>query len=210
MIYEIRKYNSKADYSEEVYSGSIVWETKEQSISPIGKLIYYYGNMNKVVIPEGIESIGKGIFEGIDEYSILGNKIGELILPESLKEIEMGAFTSQDDIFKITCKSKNFIVKKGALYSLDGKIMYYDFQPTFKEEEVFKVPEGVEIISGGNDYFGLIIPASVKKICGNFYNVEIYAPKGSYAIKYAKENDLNYYEVDYNKAEKLMKEEFNK
>ena len=177
MIYEIRKYNSKADYSEEAYSGSIVWETKEQSISPIGKLIYYYGNMNKVVIPEGIQTIGKEVFCG--ETYAFGNEISELVLPESLEEIELGAFTSNDLINKITCKSKNFILKNGGLYSLDGKILHYIVKPTLKEEEIFKVPDGVEIISGGNNYYGLIIPSSVKKICVEIYNGSIYAPKNS-------------------------------
>ena len=86
--------------------------------------------------------------------------------------------------------------------------IHYIVKPTLKEEEIFKVPDGVEIISGGNNYYGLIIPSSVKKICGEIYNGSIYAPKNSYAIKYAKQKDIDFYEVDYDNAIDFIKKEY--
>ena len=105
---------------------------------------------------------------------------------------------------------QNFIINKGGLYSLDGKILHYIIKPTLKDYETFKVPDGVEIIAGGNNYCELIIPSSVKMICGELCNTEIYAPKDSYAIKYAKQKGIKHYEVEYKDAVALVEENWNK
>jgi hypothetical protein len=137
-------------------------------------------------LPEGLETIGQ----------IIGNKLTEIIIPNSVKRLEGQNFAScemltrvvlPDDLeyigydafigcsvlkaIEISENNKNYCVADGVLYSKDmTELVIYPFG---KPDEVFVIPEGVE--SAANGVFAantnikeLVLPSTLKKLPRSF------------------------------------------
>ena len=210
MVYQLRKHDSLEDFTNEEAIGTIAWETDDILFDDMrfcGKLIAYYSNRDTVVIPDGIETLG---------YSFLvpyfwggwGSSVDTVRIPASVKTIEEGAFafTSVSNI-EIDPDSPCGIVKENGLYTKDGKTLLWVMGENTAEDCVYVVPEGVTRI--GVDFLDfdfaideVVVPSSVtyigynEKYRFNYERILIKAPKGAYAIEFAKENGIKFEELD--------------
>lgn len=220
MIYEMRYYTSKSAWEEENESYVMIWENKDKTPSTNctigGKLLKCIGYPNKKFeIPEGIESIGREVFVNTD-WDIFNTEVKEVIIPKTIEKIEEGAF-NWADINKITVHpdSPCVIVKNGGLYTKDGSTLLFAFKANANKE--FVVEDGTKHIGlcalenprclgvyqepDGPVLTTVVIPASVEQMAfdeeyGYTYDcVVIKAPKGSYALKFAKKHKLRYIEM---------------
>ena len=220
MIYEMRYYTSKSAWEEENESYVMIWENKDKTPSTNctigGKLLKCIGYPNKKFeIPEGIESIGREVFVNTD-WDIFNTEVKEVIIPKTIEKIEEGAF-NWADINKITVHpdSPCVIVKNGGLYTKDGSTLLFAFKANANKE--FVVEDGTKHIGlcalenprclgvhqepDGPILTTVVIPASVEQMAfdeeyGYTYDcVVIKAPKGSYALKFAKKHKLRYIEM---------------
>jgi hypothetical protein len=143
-------------------------------------------NLHTMSLPEGLETIGQ----------IIGNKLTEIIIPNSVKRLEGQNFAScemltrvvlPDDLeyigydafigcsvlkaIEISENNKNYCVADGVLYSKNmTELVIYPFG---KPDEVFVIPEGVE--SAANGVFAantnikeLVLPSTLKKLPRSF------------------------------------------
>ena len=220
MIYEMRYYTSKSAWEEENESYVMIWENKDKTPSTNctigGKLLKCIGYPNKKFeIPEGIESIGREVFVNTD-WDIFNTEVKEVIIPKTIEKIEEGAF-NWADINKITVHpdSPCVIVKNCGLYTKDGSTLLFAFKANANKE--FVVEDGTKHIGlcalenprclgvyqepDGPILTTVVIPASVEQMAfdeeyGYTYDcVVIKAPKGSYALKFAKKHKLRYIEM---------------
>ena len=217
MIYEMRYYTTKSAWEEEHESYVIIWENKDETPATNctigGKLIKCIGYPNKKFeIPEGIRTIGKEVFVNTD-WDIFNTKIKEVVIPKNVEKIEEGAFnwTNIDEIV-VHPDCPCAIVKDGGLYTKDGGTLLWAFK-TNKNKE-FVVKEGVKRIGlyafenprvigvlqepDGPIVTTLVVPMSVEEIAFDDYSYSshlIKAPKGSYAIKFAKKHKIEYIEL---------------
>ena len=208
-------YEDENAFNCEKESIVVAWETEDEFIDINngygGELKLCLGKFpnDTFVVPNGIESIGAGVFANPIE-NIFESSIKKLIIPESVKEIKSGAFeyTAINEV-EIHPNSSCGVVKDNAIFSKDGKKLIWILKATGGE---YVVPNGVEVIANvafdnsmlfenNEGIETLVVPASVKKIelgfeCDYLYTcVTIKAPKGSYAIEFAKENEINYEEI---------------
>ena len=166
---------------------SLNLQTGELKISGVGKIWDNPGFSNmgikKVVIGEGITSIGKDAFvseknimevsfpktlKSIGDWAFWGCEVLESIsLPENLESLGEVAFEKCTFLKNITVAegNKNFAVKDGVLYSKDLKTLI--LYPCAMEGENFDIPDGVENIGkyafDYNRYLSSItIPDSVR------------------------------------------------
>lgn len=219
MIYEMRYYTSKSAWEEENESYVMIWENKDKTPSTNctigGKLLKCIGYPNKKFeIPEGIESIGREVFVNTD-WDIFNTEVKEVIIPKTIEKIEEGAF-NWADINKITVHpdSPCVIVKNGGLYTKDGSTLLFAFKANANKE--FVVEDGTKRIGlcalenprclgvyqepDGPILTTVVIPASVEQIAFDeeydwaYECAVIKAPKGSYAIKFAKKHRIRYIE----------------
>ena len=220
MIYEMRYYTSKSAWEEENESYVMIWENKDKTPATNctigGKLLKCIGYPNKKFeIPEGIESIGREVFVNTD-WDIFNTKVKEVIIPKTIEKIEEGAFY-WSDINKITVHpdSPCVIVKNGGLYTKDGSTLLFAFKANANKE--FVVEDGTKRIGlcalenprclgvyqepDGPILTTAVIPASVEQMAFDeeddytYDCVVIKAPKGSYALKFAKKHKLRYIEM---------------
>ena len=220
MIYEMRYYTSKSAWEEENESYVMIWENKDKTPSTNctigGKLLKCIGYPNKKFeIPEGIESIGREVFVNTD-WDIFNTEVKEVIIPKTIEKIEEGAF-NWADINKITVHpdSPCVIVKNGGLYTKDGSTLLFAFKANANKE--FVVEDGTKHIGlcalenprclgvyqepDGPILTTVVIPASVEQIAFDeeydwaYECIIIKAPKGSYAIKFAKKYKVTYIEI---------------
>lgn len=219
MIYEMRYYTSKSAWEEENESYVMIWENKDKTPSTNctirGKLLKCIGYPNKKFeIPEGIESIGKEVFVNTN-WDIFNTEIKEVVISKNVEKIEEGAFnwTTIDKIV-VHPDCPCAIVKDGGLYTKDGGTLLWAFK-TNKNKE-FVVPEGVKRIGlcalenprvlgvfeepDGPLITTVVMPTSVEEIAFDddalsYDCAVIKAPKGSYAIKFAKKHQIRYIEL---------------
>jgi hypothetical protein len=220
MIYEMRYYTSKSAWEAENESYVMIWENKDKTPTTNctigGKLIKCIGYPNKKFeIPEGIETIGKEVLVNPD-WDIFDTAVKEVIIPKSVEKIEEGAF-NWTNINKISVHpdSPCAIVKNGGLYAKDGSTLLFAFKANVNK--VFVVEDGTKRIGlcalenphvlgvhqepDGPILTTAVIPASVEQIAFDEENdwaydcVVIKAPKGSYAIKFAKKHKIRYIEI---------------
>ena len=145
---------------------SLNLQTGELKISGVGKIWDNPGFSNmgikKVVIGEGITSIGKDAFvseknimevsfpktlKSIGDWAFWGCEALESIsLPENLESLGEVAFEKCTFLKNITVAegNKNFAVKDGVLYSKDLKTLI--LYPCAMEGENFDIPDGVKNI----------------------------------------------------------------
>lgn len=203
MIYETILYNSIKSWNNE----EDMWQTDERKPSMdkgvCGKLIGSLGYNGKFFeIPSGIETIGESVFVK-SEWDCFEPTVEKVVIPASVQKIEEGAFTGTwIQKIKIHPDSPAGIVKKDALYTKDGSTLLWIMDTD--EEGNFTVPEGVTRLGVGcfgYDGIGcLTLPASVTEIgidydADLFDGMEIKAPRGSFAIEFAKKHGFEYEEV---------------
>ena len=220
MIYEMRYYTSKSAWEEENESYVMIWENKDKisatNCTIGGKLLKCIGYPNKKFeIPEGVETIGREVFVNPD-WDIFDTAVKEVIIPKSVEKIEEGAF-NWTNINKITVHpdSPCAIVKNGGLYTKDGSTLLFAFKANANKE--FVVEDGVKRIGlfalENPDCLGVyqepdgpilttvVVPMSVEQIAFDDEDDYVYrctvikAPKGSYAIKFAKKHKIRYIEI---------------
>lgn len=220
MIYELKKYDSFDSFSKCDKLKFIAWETDEvldvDNIHVCGKLItYVFDNDNTVNVPDGIETLGYSflfpyywhVFDWDSHLCVWYSSVNTVHIPASVTTIKEGAFanTKVSNII-IDPESTCGIIKENGLYTRDGKTLLWILGENTAEEFTYVVPEGVTRIAV--DFFSVynldevIIPNSVIEIGYDEKNSYIFeqliikAPKGSYAIEFAKEHNIYYEEVE--------------
>ncbi len=164
------------------------------------------GALQKVTLPVGVTSIGKGAFYSCcnlseitipDSVTYIGNSafvrcesVAEILLPKGITSIG-------DDTFFFCLALKSVIIPDNV-----KSIGNSAFQCCLRLTSI-TIPDSVKSI-GENAFNGCInldtikIPASVTGIGDNTFGfckkLTIYAPKGSYAEEYAKEKGINFIE----------------
>ena len=209
MVYECKKYGPADQFGDLQSTPVIQWETDEilDERNPrfCGKLISYVCNDPAVTIPDGIETLG---------YSFLvppgawGSPAETVHIPASVKVIEEGAFAYSDVAhIVIDPESPCGIVKHNGLFTKDGKTLLWILGSNHEtaEDAEYIVPDGVERIGidacSGNGFGVLVVPGSVTHIGFNeendffFLVATIKAPKGSYAIEFAKAHNMKFEEI---------------
>ena len=125
-----------------------------------GVLVHYWGDGGHVVIPDGVTSIGKSVFEDCDDLT-------SVTIPASVTIIGNWAFTYCDSLQAINVSSKNtsYTSNDGILYTHDMKTL---FQCPGAKTKV-NIPNGVTKIGGlafinCDSLTSVTIPASVTSI----------------------------------------------
>lgn len=166
-------------------------------------------------VPRGVKAIGSRAFSGNETLVAIS-------LPSSLESFDFAALPSSAnfkalrfyggvsnlDLEAIASESRAFSIeiasKKGRYCSCDGalfdrKTKTLAYLPK-SEETTYRVPDGTKRISvaPGSNIEGVYIPASVKQIDSFFLTsgyqpASIFAPKGSYAETFARENGCAFY-----------------
>ena len=151
------------------------------------------------------------------DWDIFNTEVKEVVIPKSVEKIEECAFL-WTNINKITVHpdSPYVIVKNGGLYTKDGNTLLFAFKANASKE--FVVEDGTKRIGlcalenprclgvyqepDGPILTTVVIPASVEKIAFDdqadydaYDCTVIKAPKGSYAIKFAKKHKIRYIEI---------------
>ena len=211
MVYELRPYNTVKDWTNENDRGVIVWETDENTDASnfriCGKLISYMGfEEEEFSVPEGITSIGRRAFVKPD-WDCFDSPIKVLNIPASVQTIEEGAFNFTNiDRINIHPDSPCGIIKNNGLYTKDGKTLLWVLGVDDKGEYV--VPDGT-VRLGANSIecqkgiVVLVLPESVAEIgiddsgliWDDLEKILIKAPKGSFALAFAKEHGLKHKEL---------------
>ena len=195
MIYHIEAVN-KND-SLEKYIAFESDKSMNDNYKVCDKLITYVDfSAEELVIPEGVTMLCNDVFFD-DEIDVMEIYATDLSLPKSLTTIENNAFVlACFSKITIDCDNKSFIVHEGGLYSVDLKRLIYVLTPPIYERAEFWIPEGTESVDGSvlTEQIKIHFPASVTKIgepefCDDAY---IVAPKDSYAIKFAIEQEIEY------------------
>ena len=133
--------------------------------------------LKSVSLPDGVTFINVRAFENCTSLT-------ELKLPNELEYIDRGAFIGCTNLSKISIDENNqhFKVIDNVVYSKDGQelVLY----PSGKQEQYFKIPEGVTKIKGyafyGACFESVEIPYGVKSIfsyafenCQNLSSIEL-------------------------------------
>lgn len=194
----LRKYIGK-DKNLKLPSG--LTEIPDGTFSPM--------NIESIVIPEGVKTIGRRAFEGCDKLKkvVLPSTIKELggycfcdchklqliILPGKIKEVS-------DSLFSECYELENVVIPKGV-----KRIDAFAFKNCRKFTSIV-IPNGVELIgftafTNCKNLEYLYIPASVTLIQDNYADetpfggcdkLTIHCPAGSYAEEYCKSHGINY------------------
>lgn len=103
-----------------------------------GEGFFAGSNLEKILIPDGIEKIGYSTFSGC-------RNLKEVYIPVSVKEIEDYAFNNCESLEKIIVAEGNmhYYSKEGVLYSFTGELLLY---PANKKGDTFITPEEVNKI----------------------------------------------------------------
>ena len=202
-LYRLKTYETVEEWKDDGGEGKIVFETDEitdvSNFRICGKLIFCSPGLD---IPEGITSIGRGVFINEEQDIFDAWEVDEVDIPMSVKTIEEGAFIETEiSAINIHPDSPYLSVINNGLYTKDGKTLLYIFDSTYEDEDKeiyeYTVPDGTERIAGDafSLYLALILPESVKEIGDNVAPYLIRAPKGSYAIQFAQERNIPYEEL---------------
>ncbi len=149
--------------------------------------------LSEIDIPESVTSIGSCAFEN--------TKITSLHIPSGVEEVNIDAFAgSIIEEFTVSEDNLYFSVEDGILFNKDKTVLVC--YPPCKEGEEYTIPESVTTIEigafvGCENLKKLNIGENVTMMeeCGlEGSEILIDAPAGSYALEYAKENNIKYYE----------------
>ena len=95
-------------------------------------------SLSDITLPNGLLAIGEGAFKGC-------TSLGVLSIPDSVEEFGAGALYSVSP--NAFSNSDRYINDNGVLYNKSKTWLYhYDFN---KEDEIFEIPNTVEVIDGG-------------------------------------------------------------
>ena len=198
--------------------------TDESNLRICGKLVSFLGfeTQEEFRVPDGIESIGYSAFiKG--EWEAWDCPFKKVIIPASVKKIEEGAFVDTWIAeFDIHPESKCAKVMNNGLYTYNGDTLLWIIDANDEEDSTsvwvteddsedednddiyfeYTVPDGVKRIGVGcipqDGIEMLTLPESVTEIGWDEYGLKgliIKAPANSYAIKFAKEHDIEYVEI---------------
>lgn len=146
-----------------------------------GVLTRYFGKKAEVVIPENVVVIGSSVFEK-------NHSIKSVVIPNGVKKINVSAFNN--------CIKLSEVSFPETVENIDGfafndtnlkKIAFFDGIKTIGDYAFFncchleEVHLPASLINIGDKAFGYIIKRA---------ELTIYAPAGSYAETYAKENNI--------------------
>lgn len=163
--------------------------SKSDFVIENGTLIRYTGPGGDVVVPNGVIRI-EGYFDGASTWwrgAFQGCKrLMSIVLPEGIQRIGDSAFDGCKKLTGITLPKSLQSIGKGAFYGCEGLTS-------------ITLPEGLRRIRS-NAFHGckgltsVTLPESLQKVAYNaFYecnNLTIYAPAGSYAVEYAREEGI--------------------
>lgn len=139
--------------SQAFYQNSELSEyTIDQGITEIGEFAFARSGLTSVTIPEGVTKIGYGAFYHCD-------KLSEVILPESVTEIELYAFDQTPWVTDMKTATYPYLIAG------DGILIAYA-----GNDSVVNIPDGVKQIGPGvfKEHMGIIavnIPDTVEVIC---------------------------------------------
>ena len=158
------------------------------SVTAIGGYAFYNcDNLETISIPENVKSIGNHAFREC-------RKLTSVKIPDAVETIERECFWG--------CVGIKEIILPKNLKKIEEKA----FSGCISVSEI-KIPDGTEVIEDGvfwgdKNLAKITIPGSVRSIgemafcsCGK---LKIYGEKGSYAEKYALENEISFCESDRN------------
>lgn len=168
-----------------------------------------FGNcssLTSVSIPDSVTDICDNAFEGCRSLS-------DIVLPDSLRAISKSAFKDCTELKSVIVPDKVAVIGD---YAFDNCTELTDvtlpknvmlgrsvFDGCEKLERI-TIPDGVVTLSeyafkGCRRLTGITIPASVRKIGSSTFkgckDLVIYAPANSYAMEYAKENNIKCEEI---------------
>lgn len=126
--------------------------TIEEGITEIGEFAFARSGITSVTIPEGVTKIGYGAFYHCD-------KLSEVILPDSVTEIELYAFDQTPWVTDMKTATYPYLIAG------DGILIAYA-----GNDSVINIPDGVKQIGPGvfKEHMGIIavnIPDTVEVIC---------------------------------------------
>lgn len=118
-------------------------------------------HLKELALPEGLEYIGNNAFGNC-------SRIQEITIPSSVIEIAGNPFGGEHNT--VICKSSEYVVYKGGLYTSD-KIT---FLSCLSNETTFDVVEGVKVVSNGAFYYNrhlqkINLPSSLVEIGDNTF-----------------------------------------
>jgi hypothetical protein len=166
-----------------------------ENVNTIGRTAFYETALEEITLNEGLETI--------EPLAFLGTNIKTLNIPKSVKSIGVGFISGCNKIESITVdeNNENYYCSNNCL--VDRK--------TNKVLAVVGdaiIPDGITKIEqlafyGRNHHITVEIPDSVTKIAKTEFEflpelefpITIKAKKGSYAIQFAKENEIEYIDV---------------
>lgn len=170
-------------------------EIKGKTVTEIEENAFYSSNNNieEIIIPSTVEKIGNYAFENIKTLKKITlsegvKKIGqtcfgentsltEINLPSSLKVISVGAFGLCPSLEKVTISEGVERIEANAFVNCEKlKEIHIPSSVTFIQNESEEASSAFKSYSTES---GII-------------NVTIYAPKGSYAEKYAKQENIKF------------------
>jgi hypothetical protein len=145
-----------------------------------GLLLKYNGHAENVTIPAGTIGIANEAF-------MYNKSLRSVKMPDSITFIDNNAFAHCSNLQDITIPNSVTSIGWGAFYYCSSL-------------QAITIPNSVEEIDlwtfhGCSSLQEIIIPVSVKTIWwffGGCENLTIHCPAGSYAAKYAKENNIPY------------------
>ena len=165
-------------------------------------------SLKDIILPQKVTSIGRGGFSGCSEFK-------SITLPEGLTDIAGNTFSGCFNLENITIPKSVINIEDGAFWGCNSlksitipegivKIDTNVFVMCFGLENIV-LPESVTRIEGDAFYScknlkNIIIPDSVVEISETAFwdciNLSIHGHTGSYAEKYAKENNIPFINLD--------------
>ena len=162
---------------------AIHWGTSLKTIGENAFSSIY--TLESVTLPASVETLEDGVFfstealvsatlnEGLKHAGerVFGNSLIETIhIPSTLETYGAGAFDAEGlTAYTIASNNPNFKVVDGVLYSLDMKVFYSYPRGKAFVDNMFTLPEGIEVINKyacdfKKDYEKLVLPSTLKEI----------------------------------------------
>lgn len=162
-----------------MFTNSLLEEvTLSKDLKVLPGAVFYNTKLKNIDLPEGLEVIEADALAACE-------KLEEIVIPSTVTKIDSGAFSACPNLWKITFE--NGIKEIG----IENKIEYAKSIFAEHKLKVAIIPESVEYID--NREFREAVEIEGQWVYGDYpEDFVIYAEKGSYAEKFAKENGINY------------------
>ncbi len=176
----------------------------------------FYEEITTVNLPEGLTNISDDAFSGMTELSEIDipetvtsigicafadTKITSLHVPSNVEEISPEAFLgSSIEEFTVSADNQYFCAEDGVLFNKEKTVLVC--YPPCKEGAEYTIPESVTTIEISAfleckylEKLNIGENVTMMQDCGlEDSEVLVDAPTGSYALEYAKNNNIKYYE----------------